>query len=474
MPKSYEQFRYRDWEWIAIHFLPAEREDMARTAWLIAQCSADEIAKHQNLDPRIIISLCAVEFQDYINWEELKKINFDSPKPFVDDLDDDGVTANFRYIQHLKQQQSQNYFYTQKSLNLANKISYSQVWQNLFLSLEQRLQLDLLKCLQISTRRLSKNDWRNIYEEKTKYSFQTSFCYRFILLCVIALIVFSFIVINSITLKENLFWINILKGLVLYILITFWISSLQNSTYFIKYGLLGLLPFKSNISQWLSTKRIESIVDILNTRTEIVSGFLIVFLASVMNGASMWVLGIVAIGVGLMSFFGKFQWSWFIYLLIFMFVIYLIPVTFNIGAIVVAVITIALLSVAFGQYRAAIGAIGMSIAFYIGTVIFGFFPVTEDGFIFGIFIGFLLALVRLISHKYTNYKNYLRLLSIITFPLFCSFPILVSFATIFLLRYFSWQNTLFIWLISLGICTGLWLYGQDKERKATNPLKGIL
>ena len=482
MPKSYDKFRYSDWDWIAIHFAPAEREDMAKTAWLIAQCSADEIAKHKNLNPRIIIPLCAVEFQDEINWEELKEKNFNPPQSF-DDLDDDGVTANFRYIQHFKQQQSQETKSTQNLVSVVQTITDNKVLQNLFFSIEERLLLDLLKRLQLSHRRLSKNDWRNIYESEIKYNFNQSFHYRFILLFTIASIVFSLLAISSITLKEdNIFWINIVKGLTLYILITFWISSLQNSAYFIKYGLLGLLPFnKSKTYQWLSTKKIEASVDISNTVTEIVGGSLILPWALLLSQNSISLLTLVPAVTIFLSFasgaFGQYRAALGILsigLVIFLFV--LVP-AINVPAIniwVAVTIFLSLASGAFSQYRAALGIFILSMLFCIITVIFGFFPLTEGEFISGIFIGLLLTLVRPILHKYANDKNYLRLLSIITFPFFCSFPILVIFATMFLLRYFSWQSTLFIWLISLGTCIGLWLYGKDKERKATNPLKGIL
>ena len=68
----------------------------------------------------------------------------------------------------------------------------------------------------------------------------------------------------------------------------------------------------------------------------------------------------------------------------------------------------------------------------------------------------------------------LRFLAIFAFPFFCWFPIVVVFSTLFMLRFLTWQYTVLTWLIVLGTCTALWLYGQNKHRKASNPLKGIL
>ena len=70
--------------------------------------------------------------------------------------------------------------------------------------------------------------------------------------------------------------------------------------------------------------------------------------------------------------------------------------------------------------------------------------------------------------------DWMRFLVIFAFPYFCWFPIVVVFSTKFMLRYLTWQYTALTWLIVLGSCTALWLYGQNKERIASNPLKGIL
>lgn len=150
------------------------------------------------------------------------------------------------------------------------------------------------------------------------------------------------------------------------------------------------------------------------------------------------------------------------------------------GASTVAiVVTVAVFVVVVAAFFGRVSWIRVMAMAMIGTLILarvvaGASTVAMIGVRFGIFTGVLLSIGRLSWYGRKDNQNYFRFLAIFTFPLFCWFPILVSFATMFLLRFLSWQDTLLVWLISLGTCTGLWLYGQDKERQARNPLKGIL
>ncbi len=44
----------------------------------------------------------------------------------------------------------------------------------------------------------------------------------------------------------------------------------------------------------------------------------------------------------------------------------------------------------------------------------------------------------------------------------------------YLLLYLSWKKTLLIWAIISVVCSILWIYAKNRERKTTNPLKNIL
>ncbi|MFN6539820.1 MAG: hypothetical protein RM021_026210 [Nostoc sp. EkiNYC01] len=514
MPKSYEQFRYSDWEWIAVHFPLEERQDMAKTASLIAQCPADEITKHKSLDPRIVIPLCAIEFQDELDWEKLRQ---------------------------LKQEIEQNNF--EITLKLLNSISDSERWKALFLSLEFNLQRDLLYRLSDSYRSLEHNDWRDIFLDFKKYEFLRSWHYRLVLSFTLLFILFCIIEMNKMIFNEYNFGIYLLIGLGLYILIGFWASSLLNPQYFIKFGFLGLLTFLRELYQLLSSNLINSNIEIFLNKitTEAVLGTVTgnLFLGVAVGRASTVAI-VLAIVVSVPFFsvwtgalLGKVSWGMaLIWAVTGIFILAAVGIaTGAAGASTVAMLmSVPVFVVGFGglfgkinqgktlvfaagavamtEAGALVGTVaGGSTVVIIGTVavfvlgvaavfrrvswiwvmatamigtlilarvVAGASTVAMVGVRFGIFTGVLLSIGKLSWYGRKDNQNYFRFLAIFTLPLFCWFPILVSFATIFFLRFLSWQHTLLIWLISLGICTGLWLYGQDKERRARNPLKDIL
>ena len=68
-----DRFNLKDWEWIAVHSPPSERENMAKVAWLICcKCTPREIARY-NIDPKIVVPLCGIVLLDKINLLQLKK-----------------------------------------------------------------------------------------------------------------------------------------------------------------------------------------------------------------------------------------------------------------------------------------------------------------------------------------------------------------------------------------------------------------
>ncbi len=548
MPKSDDQFRYSDWKWIAVHFLSEEREDMARTAWLIAQCSADDIAKHKQLDPRIVIPLCAIEFQDEINWEKLRELNkqtqqIDFSEPLRHDINDFLNFLNNRLQSKKDQQIIIRDFIKNFILNSIDQISHSKRWINLFLSLELNLQIELLYCLSNSYRRLEHDDWRNCFVD-SKYQFITSWHYLLVLSSIFLFISFCIIAMNTIIFKEHNFWISLLIGIAFYILIGFWVSSLQNPKYFIRFGLFGLLTFQRELYQLLRSNPSNLNIDknfnnIIATEAVvgIVAGNLLLTgaVAGAVAGAGIvaTVVSVPVFAIWIGALLGKVSFGMAsIWTVTGIFILAGVGiVTGAAGATTVAmVMSLPVFVVGFGglfgevmQGRtlilaagsvamteagtlvgtvagastvALIGSVAVFVlavgAFFrrvswiwvmaiamIGTLILarvvaGASSVAMVGVRFGIFTGVLLSMGKLSWYGRKDNQNYFHFLTIFTFPLFCWFPILVSFATIFLLRFFSWQYTLLIWLISFGTCTGLWLYGQDKERKARNPLKGIL
>lgn len=554
MPKSNDKFRYSDWEWIVVHFPPAERKDMARTAWLIAQCSADEIAKHKNLDPRIVIPLCAIEFQDEINWEKL--INFKKDKQyFIDDFidysEDSPSVSNWKYFQHQKQQQIVINKFVKTFIN---KISNSIYWKNLFSSLELKLQIDLLHKLSNSECRPERNHWRYVFQESKDYEFKKSWHYLLVRICTFLFLVFAILAMSREIYGQQNFWINGLIELALYILILFWVVPKQDPEHFIKFGLLGLLTFRRGLEQLLSNNLVKPNIDIftINLNADIAAWAVarVVVLVVAVNVAGTltldwawaWTLTLTCAGLGVGVGVGArtaartaalawaglgvgigartaalagalafpivvlavvgvraAAWAFLIGVLAVVGVMLgVVPVAvtraFLIGARVFFIwalvfligfwalaLALALVRVGFFLIGALVGIVGGALALALAFLIVagalagaGTGALALAGAGNGALVGILLTIGILAWYGRKNNQSYFLFLAIFTFPLFCWFPILVSFATIFLLRFFSWQHTLLIWLISLSTCTSLWLYGQDKDNKARNPLKGIL
>ncbi|QHG20793.1 hypothetical protein [Nostoc sp. ATCC 53789] len=533
MPKHYEQFRYSDWKWIVDNFQRADqREDIARAVWLITQCSADEIVMHKKLDPRIVIPLCAIEFQDEFDWQKLK-----ISKKDIKQIDEEDF------------------------LKLLNYVSNSTRWKTLVLSLEYDLQRELIYRLSNSYRRLNRNDWR-FYFANLEYEFTSSWHYRLILAYTFLLIVFCIITMNTIILTKHSFWIYSFTGLALYILIGFWVSSLLIPKYFIKFGLFGFFTFTHELYQLLSNKLINSDIDLFvnNIVTEAVigtvAGTLILgmgatdakgtFIVAATVAATFLSATIFSIGIG--ALMGKVSWGMALIMAVTGILIlagagivagtgtvagastialavnvavFIVVVGVGVGAgggagisvgnirlgmalFLAGVVIITEAGVLFGTSAGAItlAIIGILVVFILGVgalfrriswiwvmavtvigtlilarVVAGVNTLTMVAVRLGILIGVLLSIGKLswYGRKYNqNYFQYSRFLAILTLPLFFWFPILVSFTTIFFLRFLSWQYTLLVWLISLGLGTVLWLYGQNKERLARNPLKDIL
>jgi len=73
-----------------------------------------------------------------------------------------------------------------------------------------------------------------------------------------------------------------------------------------------------------------------------------------------------------------------------------------------------------------------------------------------------------------TYSRWVRFLSILAFPWFCSFPIVFGFTSFALYHRLSWEWLSIFWLVIFGFCTVLWVRGKKLEEKARNPLRGIL
>ena len=182
MAKVDKEFNLKDWEWIAVHFPPSERESMAKVAWIICcKCTPEKISQHK-IDPRIVIPLCAIELLDEINILQLKNCVLQLKK-LETELSDCYYKRTDNYLINLLTERfeiSEELKITQEHINeikedvdgiiqdfidfvidLANP---TERWLSLFKTLNIHLQFSLFSSL-IKYRRPTRYDWRNIFSD---------------------------------------------------------------------------------------------------------------------------------------------------------------------------------------------------------------------------------------------------------------------------------------------------------------------
>ena len=82
--------------------------------------------------------------------------------------------------------------------------------------------------------------------------------------------------------------------------------------------------------------------------------------------------------------------------------------------------------------------------------------------------------IRFWDAKNSHTSRIRYLFAILGFPLFSWFPLVAYFSTIFLLRFFSWQNIAIIWSVVISTSTILWFRGQQLDYQSRNPLQGLI
>ena len=182
MAKVDKEFNVKDWEWIAVHFPPSERESMAKVAWIICcKCTPEKISQHK-IDPRIVIPLCAIELLDEINILQLKNCVLQLKK-LETELSDCYYKRTDNYLINLLTERfeiSEELKITQEHINeikedvdgiiqdfidfVIDLINPTERWLSLFKTLNIHLQFSLFSSL-IKYRRPTRYDWRNIFSD---------------------------------------------------------------------------------------------------------------------------------------------------------------------------------------------------------------------------------------------------------------------------------------------------------------------
>ncbi len=383
------------------------------------------------LDPRLIVPLLSIH-----NVVNFQSSNISNP-----------ITDLFL----LKQEQTSEI--EQKIIEKVNQLlgnNFSQNrWRIILSSLQPRLQLDLIYRL-IHQRRPNQNDWLNLYL-KIDYQFQYSYHYRLALAFgLIASVVAIFEVLLLIYDHPYNSFIGFLI-LAIYLTLVFWISLWQGiekrlePNTFIQLGLFGILTFRNEIKRLLNDYIVYfGIVPIYK------SVAFTAFVIFAFTGVAAFAFTSVAAFVTFANF-----------------------VAFVNGASIGEIVAVAGSAVAGAAVEGVAlegAAIFEGIAVAAVVAVAGTVAGTVVGTGVAIIAGALIGMGLGFWYRAKSQKDWMRFLAIFAFPYFCWFPIVGVFSTLFMLRYLTWQYTALIWVIVLGICTALWLYGQNKERKASNPL----
>ncbi len=253
-----EYLSNEDYSWIWEPFKDAKDSKLAQTACLVAEIiansSPDKIPKVPfNLDPRIVIPLCAIALQNDLNLNNINKVNIQPTFPRAYDI---------------------NYFlYT---------IQASRRWRYLFNSLPPQLQYKL--CYRLSNDRLpNKNDWRNLFKHNN-YKFDTSWHFYFSLaiflfIFLIAMIgMFIFFISNDGDIFSTIMtvfglspiiyagtviigvigmvrMIEIIEGITGILFLSIFLPFVLFTLYFVNYTLINLLSFgwREILLFWLTT-----------------------------------------------------------------------------------------------------------------------------------------------------------------------------------------------------------------------------
>jgi hypothetical protein len=383
-----------------------------KVAAAIIESSADDIPTITlEVDPRLVIPLCAIQLQDEINLTKLSSFKNELESVLLKNLDN-----KIEFVDRV-----------------LSKITPKQRWLYLFNSLTPELQFTLLSCL-IDYRRPTRNDWRNLFK-KIEYEFKKGREYLIVLTVVFLLSLGSVIEIFAIMLNQPKSWVNGLMAITIAVVLSFLIVLLieiteedkSEPTLLMQLGLLGPWTF---CREWYRLLRKNLVWEGITALYEAVVAMAVaVAAAAAATGAA----------AGAAAATGA------------------VPVTVaGAGAVAVAVVAAA----------AAVGAIGSGLAIW--------YRAKEKTYAVGGAIGSGLGIWYQAKEKtYWLWVRFLSILAFpwfCWFPIVFGFT---SFALYHRLSW-EWRSISLFWLVIFGFCTVLWVRGKKLEEKARNPLRGIL
>lgn len=405
-----------------------------KIAAAIIESSADDIPTITfELDPRLVIPLCAIQLQNEINLTQLSSF-----KNELESVSIENLAAKIEFVDRV-----------------LNKITPKQRWLYLFNSLTPELQFTLLSRL-IDYRRPTRNDWRNLFK-KIEYEFKKGGEYLIVLTVVFLLSLGSVIEIFAIMYSQPKSWVNGLMAITIAVVLSFLIvlwreiiteEDKSEPTLLMQLGLLGPWTFCREWYRLLRKNLVWAGVTALYEATGVVVDVALVVALVVVAAV------VVALVVALVVYVA--------FVAIYVVAIFL-AVPLNRETVVFlyfrSVFWAGVGAVAGTWAVAGVGAVAVTVVVTLAV---------DMAIVFGLGIWYLA--------KEKTYSRWVRFLSILAFPWFCWFPIVFGFTSFALYHRLSWewQSISLFWLVIFGFCTVLWVRGKKLEEKARNPLRGIL
>jgi hypothetical protein len=462
-----------------------------KVAAAIIESSADDIPKITfEVDPRLVIPLCAIQLQNEINLTQLSSFKNELESVSIENLD-----AKIEFVDRV-----------------LSKITPKQRWLYLFNSLTLELQFALLFRL-INYRLPTRNDWRNLFK-KIEYEFKKGREYLIVLTIVFLLSLGSVIEIFAIMLNQQKSWVSGLMAITIVVVLSFLIVLLieiteedkSEPTLLMQLGLLGPWTF---CREWYRLLRKNLVWEGITALYEAVVGAMAVGAAVAVGvcgaaeaAAWAWAVAVAAAGAaagagaaaaaGAVA--GAGAWAgaedgieagalaagaaWVGTMAVAVALAGAAAGAWA-GAVALAVAVVAVV-VAWALYEAVVGAwagvVGVAEAVALAVV------AAWAGA--GVAVGDVAVAVAVAGVAAIGYglgiwylaKGWVRFLSILAFPWFCWLPIVFGFTSFALYHRLSWEwrSISLFWLVIFGFCTVLWVRGKKLEEKARNPLRGIL
>jgi hypothetical protein len=443
LPHSHSN-EYHDWVWEP--FAPATNRNhpisviTGRIAYLLDKAPIEVIPQPIPLvDPRLILPVCAIGAASQVTLPTKWPANADS----------------------LLLGASNNSAILGKVGDILGNIASDTKWRRSSLAaLSPKLQLDLLKRLITFSRSPQPQDWPNIFQ-RVKFDFERSWQYNLIVL--ISFLASTGAITESLylPLQMNAAWTSWLFGLPVVVILYAWIFVWRGievpgvahkrlaPSLFMQFGVFGWRGFWYELKRLIQGKAVWAGAEAFFGMVTNDEFFAFAAAAAFAFAAA----GSIA---GAFSGAGTFSVS--------------LAVTFTIAFTIASTVAVAgdsAVAVAVADTIAfafaAAGAAASSVAFAAAGSIAGVFSgaVAFGGIIFW-------------YKEKSNTNNKSRFWAILAYPFFCAAPFVVIYSAIGLHNWFNWFVVAGIWIVLMMGCTALWQWGQAKERKARNPLQGIL